>query len=342
MRYFLLIVFIFFLQSCAAPESHAETTSTVNDMIQIFSTHSFKGKKDFNLEYIKFGKRKGSKGSLILVTGFNENAMMYMETFEDLYHQGWSPIYSYDHRGMGRSDRALEDNGVGYVEDWSFYIEDLKKFIEIAKKDPLVENLSLISHSTGGNITSALFQKYPEEQKTFNSAVFSSPYFDFHTGVPWFSSIATGTIKTVCVFFSCKRRPLGESSKERPLLVQSNLKNNKVTHSLKRLEWLNKISKEHNAHGIRPSLDWVIKGVNAGKEILKKENLQKIELPILILQAEQDKIVSNKKQNKFCEGVKNCHLKVIGGYHAHFLEVDEYRDKALKETTNFLAEFSGR
>ena len=342
MRYFLFVILILSLKSCAVPESYAETTSPIIDTANMFSSHSFKGEKDFNLKYVKFGKEKGSKGSLIVVTGFNENTMMYMETFHDLYLQGWSPIYSYDHRGMGQSDRALEDNGVGYVEDWSFYIEDLKKFIEIAKKDPFVKNLSLIAHSTGGNITSALFQKYPDIQDTFSSAVFSSPYFGIHTGsFSWLSSFASGAIKIKCKLSDCQK-PLGEDSKTRPLPPHSEFKDNKVTHSLKRFKWSNKISMDHNAYGIRASFDWFIKSADAGKEILKKENLQKIEIPILILQAEQDQIVSNKKQNKFCEGVERCSLKVIGGYHAHFLEIDEYRDQALKEATYFLHKFSGR
>ena len=109
----------------AVPESKLHIVYQLLNEKELFSIDSFTGQDNLSLKYLKFGEKKGDKGSLIFVNGLGENIVMYLELFYDLHLQGWSPIYTYDHRGQGLSDRILPDPHVGYVEDWSFYKEDL-------------------------------------------------------------------------------------------------------------------------------------------------------------------------------------------------------------------------
>ena len=85
----------------AVPETKLSVVYQLLNEKELFSIHSFTGQNNLPLKYLKFGEKKGSKGSLIFVNGMGENIVMYLELFYDLHLQGWSPIYTYDHRGRG-------------------------------------------------------------------------------------------------------------------------------------------------------------------------------------------------------------------------------------------------
>ena len=86
---------------------------------------------------------------------------------------------------------------------------------------------------------------------------------------------------------------------------------------------------------IIPSLDWAIKAFRINKRVMNQEDILKIKLPVLILQAQKDSVVSNSKQKRFCRILENCALKVMDGLHDHFIETDEIRDQAFLETLRF-------
>ena len=74
---------------------------------RFYTVGDFQGEKRVTLRYAKFGKGRGKNGSLVFINGKGENLFKYMELFYDFYLQGWSPIYTYDHRNQGFSDHVL-------------------------------------------------------------------------------------------------------------------------------------------------------------------------------------------------------------------------------------------
>ena len=339
---FLISIGLAHIASWAVKEDELKNLLPLLQKESLFSLHNFQGVNDFNLNYIKFGNKKGSKGSLIFVTGFGEGVLMYLELYYDLYLKGWSPIYSYDHRGQGQSTRALEDRNVSYIEDWSFYSEDLKTFFELALINSKVDqkDLYLIAHSMGANITSTLFQSKPKQQELFNAVVFSAPLFGIYASYldilsPIFPSVA----RITCLFYGCLK-PLRVSHSYKK---QRKFSRERITNSITRFNWYHKVSKQYNSYGVLPSLDWAIKALDQSKQILKEKNIEKIQKPLLILQSKDEKVVSNPRQNKFCKVIdQKCRIKVINGRHAHFLEIDEHRDQAIAATVKFFESFSNK
>ena len=68
---------------------------------EFYTIGDFQGAKQVTLRYAKFGKGRGKNGSLVFINGKGENLFKYIELFYDFYLQGWSPIYTYDHRNQG-------------------------------------------------------------------------------------------------------------------------------------------------------------------------------------------------------------------------------------------------
>ena len=301
---------------------------------ELFSIDSFMGQNNLSLKSLKFGEQKGDKGSLIFINGFGENVVMYLELFYDLYLQGWSPIYTYDHRGQGLSDRILPDLHTGYVEDWSFYKEDLHTFIQMVLKDREADNknLFLIAHSMGSAIAVEYFQNFPEQQNIFNAVVLASPFFGLNArGFGFAEFVFPSLIQFVCLFRNCLSPIVGPSSRH----VSREVVQKRITSSADRYDLFVQGAKMYSAGYVVPSFDWVIKSFRMNKRIMNRENIFKITLPVLILQAQQDSVVSNRKQKRFCRMIENCSLKVMDGRHDHFIETDSIRDRAFLETIRF-------
>ena len=67
--------------------------------------------------------------------------------------------------------------------------------------------------------------------------------------------------------------------------------------------------------------------------------LKKIKIPLLLLQAENDKIVNKKPQNEFCKNASPLcqEFQIDGAYHELFVEKDSMRAKALTALLDFIA-----
>lgn len=284
------------------------------------------------LRYAKFGKGKEKKGSIIFVNGWAENLLKYTELFYDLHIKGFSPIYTYDHRGQGFSDRILSDSRVGYVENYSFYRKDLKTFIERVLKDSELnkDNLFLIAHSMGGAIVLDYLQTYPS-QKYFKAVVLSSPLLKIQIAHPIFDSLILKALKLICKFFCLKPVPrIKAKYVERSLMTNSSARANFVTY----------IEKQFPQVILdRPSYHWTLESFSAVNRVMQEDRIKKIHTPLLILQAEKEVLVSNKYQDSFCEKIpKRCYVKKLTGRHEHFLETDIVRNKAIQETIRFFSQ----
>ena len=64
----------------------------------------------------------------------------------------------------------------------------------------------------------------------------------------------------------------------------------------------------------RPSFHWVLESFKAGRRVLKQQEAEPVRLPMLILQAESEYLVSNPHQSQFCQKIPECcHIEKIPG-----------------------------
>lgn len=81
----------------------------------------------------------------------------------------------------------------------------------------------------------------------------------------------------------------------------------------------------------------MFESLKASDKIIKKKNVQKINVPILLFQSGRDTFVKDRGQNKFCERAKNCKkVRFENAKHEVFGEDDETLIKYLKIIKEFL------
>src|SRR3954470_18340201 len=81
---------------------------------------------------LRFGRwdpPPGRKGTVVLLQGRAEYIEKYFETVRDLRARGFA-VATFDWRGQGLSDRALEDRQKGHIRNFSEYATDLRAVME--------------------------------------------------------------------------------------------------------------------------------------------------------------------------------------------------------------------
>ncbi len=287
----------------------------------------FKGAGGLTLRRAQFGLKAGEKGALVFINGWAENLLKYMELFYDLNLLGFSPIYTYDHRGQGFSERLLPHRPhVSHVESYAHYEKDLDIFIKQVQLYPEVQKgrLFLIAHSMGANIVLSYMQKGPVP---FQAGVLSAPMLKIRTLPSVLEFLPLGLMRGICLFACGWALPGVNPQKSRK---------ERLTGSQNRIDFAKHVAKMVPKTPLsRLSAQWVLESFSAGARIMDKKRIQKIKTPLLILQAEKEVLVSNTHQNRFCKA-HFCRIKTFkGGRHELFLEEDKVRDQVVKATVHF-------
>jgi lysophospholipase len=85
-----------------------------------------------------------------------------------------------------------------------------------------------------------------------------------------------------------------------------------------------------------PSLKWLKEACRWSAISIEKANL--IKVPVLVLQGENDTVVTAKAQERFCKRVKKCTgVTIKEAKHELFIEKDILRQKALSAILDFIA-----
>jgi len=320
-------------------KSHNEKQQ-VNDIAHFWSQGTFavfKGVKCVDIHYAHFIHEDAKSSALVIVPGRSEGYLKYQELAFHLYSQGYS-IFIIDHRGQGLSERLLANPNKGYVEYFQDYVDDLQYFIENIVSQHCSTKPFLLAHSMGGAIATRFMQESPDAIK---AAVLSSPMLGFDSGfLP--QAIAKSLIaiklglnkvfsKTPWYFWGQKDYSLTPFSK------------NKLSHSKQRYQDFTDLYENNSKIQLGGvTSHWLAQSIAAQEEIFAK--ISQLTTPILLLQAGSDCIVSQQAQDNFCQQLhamqpKSCHggkpSRIEGAYHEIFFELDDYRDKALKQTLSW-------
>jgi len=303
--------------------------------------NSFKGVKCVDIHYAVFTQKKSSSPALVIVPGRSESYLKYQELALDFYQQGYS-VFIIDHRGQGLSTRLLRNPNKGYVENFQDYINDLQYFIEEIVSKYSSTKPFLLAHSMGGAIAIRFMQDFPIAIK---AAIISSPMLGFNSGLlP--KTIAKLLVGIKLVFnqvFSKTPWYFWGQSDYSPTLFE----NNKLSHSAQRYQCFKDLYQQNNKIQLGGvTSHWLAQSITAQKEIFSK--LDRLKVPILLLQAGSDTIVCQQAQNDFCQKLhalqplscpNGVPSKIDGAYHEIFFELDEYRSKALKQTLAWFVKF---
>ena len=144
----------------------------------IYEDGFFMGKNEIKIFYRSF-EVDNSKSVIVISHGFCESSDKYREFIKLLNKNNYS-VYIMEHRGHGRSGRLGIDNSQINVENFNYYVEDLKTFLDsIVVPNLNNRKLYLYAHSMGGAIGALFLEKY---NSYFEKAILNCPMMEIDTG----------------------------------------------------------------------------------------------------------------------------------------------------------------
>ena len=310
-------------------------TNNYNPQILAFwkqhaNSHYFQGVDDKTIHSISI--ISGNDKAIVISQGRNESVLKYKEVAYDLHQQGYD-IFLIDHRGQGFSERFGGDQHRGYVEEFQDYVIDLNSYINSLQLDEKYTQRYLLSHSMGGAISALYLQQY---KHPFQGSVFFSPMLSINFGIlpSFLAKMISYSSAEVCSWFSDKACyvPAGKG------YIDKKFKRNYITQSEKRFYSSQIGFKEFPETQLGDAtMRWVATSISATEQAI--ENAGNINIPILVMQAGNDGVVTAVGPRSFFENLAQCDLNefvtIAGAKHEILLERDELRLTALTRTLQF-------
>jgi len=318
-------------QAAALPEAEFQTgfETQALPLVERTRLQFFRAADGTKIAYRSFPATDGTpaRGTVVFVHGYSESMLKHAEIIYDLTQAGYN-LYALDLRGMGESQRLLDERQIGHVEKFSDYVTDLKQFVTNVVVPASGRPLFLLAHSLGGMVSTDMLA---DGTSPFTAVAYSAPMFGIRTRgfPPWLVSTVIG--------FNVWR---GKGSAFRPgggLMDPSKEDGSKssVTHSAARANATLALYKK------RPDLTiggqsnkWMAEAIAATSRATRLA--RKISVPIRIFQAEEDAIVTAEGQQEFCAAAPHCELRIVAGARHEILqESDSMRTPVIGEILNF-------
>lgn len=341
---FLLVALIF--ASCAQPklenigntdnkyalstEADLVDESHINSIDSLYDSGeegNFLGADGLEIYHKSFVQDGPEQGAIVISSGRTEAAIKYKEVIYDLYNNGYS-VYIHDHRGQGFSGRMLANTDMGYVDEFQFYIDDLKQFYDDVVHKSRHSKYFLLAHSMGGAIGATYLEQNPRD---FTAAAFSSPMLGLvFPSCPVVSLVRDTEPKYV----------LGNSDYEEGLM---SFEENTLTGSKLRYERMNQEFEDSPEARIGgATYQWVEESCNQFDVIF--DNISKIETPLVLFSGGNEEIVDPKAHNAFVDqivslGVDAKGYLVDGAKHELLIESDDIRIEVMTTILDFYSEF---
>lgn len=255
--------------------------------------------------YYELYPQETEKGTIVISYGFTESCLKYHELIYYFYGQGYQ-VAVMDHRGHGRSTREVEDVTIVHIDLFSRYVKDLHRFVKNVVKPMAQEKpLYLYAHSMGGCIGAFYLEQYP---KDFAKAVLNAPMLGLKLGAcpAWAARIL------------CDLKVMKGSGKER-LFTQSTFDPEEpFEESSASSEARHAYYREHRQNDpayqtCSASYYWGKEAINAGEFVISRAQAKKVQIPVLLFQAELDSLVKPQAHRKFMERIENGRLVLVKG-----------------------------
>jgi lysophospholipase len=311
------------------------------------------GEPSIRINYAFFPASGTERAAIVVVTGRTETYAKYAELIYDLTvvnrDLGYS-LYLIDHRGQGFSERLLKhdpalDHDRGFVQSFDDYVADLKRFVDQVVRPSSHPAVLGLAHSLGGGIMTRYLQKHAGDG-AFDGVILTSPMH----GIADVDGEATG--------------PLGWAKEQASLVFLRSLVStgqgwryvpgggpfdpswgffddpevgNSVTHSLDRHAFVKAIYRTFPETQLgSATARWVVESHDATVRMQERAQSAHVNLPVLVLQAAEEQIVSNPKQRVVCDHLPRCRLEVVpGSRHEPIIERDSVRNAYMNRIVAF-------
>lgn len=272
--------------------------------------------------------RKSAKprGSLLFAGGRGDFIEKYLESLAHWRDAGWR-VAAFDWRGQGGSGGDMESFDV-MSDDLAALIADMAA----AAPGPHVA----VAHSMGGHV---LLKAIVERRPALDAAVLVAPMIAVNSA-PIPSWLAPDLADTMCRL-GLRERPMWK--RPAALTRPGSQRQRILTGSRERYEdelWWWKEAPAFNLGA--PSWGWLCAAFRSTEEAFTPERLARVDLPILILGADRDRLVSPAAIRRVAAALPRAELEMFPhAAHEILREADPLRDRALARIDAFLAMHAG-
>jgi len=268
------------------------------------------------------------RGSLIFAGGRGDFIEKYLEAYAGWRAAGWS-VTAFDWRGQGLSRGDIVG---GNVESFDPLVDDFAALIDdwrAATPGPHVA----IGHSMGGHL---LLRTIVERRPALAAAVLVAPMVGVNSGgvSPRLLALVAGAM--------CRLRRGGRTMwKSKPLFEPGSIRQRNLTGSIERYEdeaaWW---AQQPGLSLGPPSWCWLRAALRSAAAFTPAR-LERVDLPILILAAERDRLVSNAEIHRVAAVLPRAELAMLAGAaHELLREADPIRAEALARIDAFLDRYA--
>ena len=282
----------------------------------------------YGLSQVPHGK---PKGCLLLLNGRSEFMEKYQGVIEQLIARGFQVI-SLDWRGQGLSVRELQNRDKGYIHSFQCYLDDLSLLFNRIVS-PLGLPVTVLAHSMGGHIALRFMARQGAQ---IQNAVLVSPMVDIVTA-PIPRSLA-GMLARQMVRWRMDRCYVpgnGDYNRE-----DVRFANNPLSHDPQGF-WQEHLCIEKNRDLALGGVTWGwLKAAFDSIDLLNAKGVaQRINRPVLLLSAAEDRVVSCKAQKKLCRNLpRGSFVSVPRARHEILNESEAVRSFFWQAFDKFIAE----
>ena len=271
----------------------------------------------------------GAARAVVLLHGYTESAEKLRELAWYFLHSGFS-VFSYDHRGHGRSLRLVEDESVTHVARFDDYVRDLDVFVRdhVWPLAPEAE-LTLFCHSMGGAVGAHYLIEHPE---VFARAVLSSPMIAPSAGAYplWLGGLMAGTMTALGK--GRERAFIGQ-----PFDAARETFETSCTSCPERFRYYaDKRAATRTLQNCSPTYRWTLEAVTQRHDLLRPRRAARIAVPVLLCQATLDDVVLLPPQDRFIKLVPQGTLKRYEAKHEIYNSPDEVMRPYVRDVIGFL------
>ncbi len=306
------------------PDAMAAPAGVPSDLAASFRAadrYGFYERDGARLRYACWTARgAGVRGSVVLLPGRGEFIEKYAtEIVGELLDRGFA-VFALDWRGQGLSDRPLPDREKGHIDTFDTYVADLRLFLDDIVAPLAPRPVLAVSHSMGGHI---LLRHLSEHGTDLLKAVVAvAPMTALHR-----EAFLRAVLMLMPVVPAVEERYLFGTGPF--LLLAREFASNFVTHDERRYrfteEWF-KADPRLSLGG--PTIGWARQAARSMAAALVPGYLERIDLPVVLLSAGEDRLVSSLSHVAVAERLPHGQLIVLeDARHEIMMETDAIRGR---------------
>jgi lysophospholipase len=273
--------------------------------------------------------RSPVRGTVVILHGRTEYIEKYFETVNDLRRRGFA-VVTFDSRGQGGSTRLLGNPRKGHVRDFADHVNDFETIMQEVVLPDCPPPYYALAHSTGAAIALLSAERLSTQ---IDRMVLTAPLFALARSTPRTLVRITGFLMHFGLGEAFAPGAGSIATRTEPF------QENPLTSDSTRYQRTLAISDADPSIGVGgATIGWVNAAMRACLRLAEPDFALTVPMPVLIVLAGSDSVVSNRAAEEFSRRVKTAaHLMIPGAKHEILMERDQYRDQFWMAFDAFIA-----